>query len=150
MAGYSQTPLAKKLGIQPGARVVLISAPEGFTDALEPLPEEVRLSSMDTRTLAPRDHDVDVFVLFCRSASDLSKSLRPAASQLAPAGGLWIAWPKKASRLQTDLDFATVQHAGLDLGLVDNKVCAVDEVFSGLRFVVRRESRAAWATGRRI
>ena len=149
MAGYSQTPLAKKLGIQSGALVVLVSAPQGFAEALEPLPEGVRLSSGDDAP-TPADQDVDVFVLFCRSAGELSRSLRPAASRLAPAGGLWVAWPKKASGLATDLDFAAVQRAGLELGLVDNKVCAVDDVFSSLRFVVRREDRAAWAAGRRV
>ncbi len=150
MAGYSKTPLAKKLGIKPGARVVLVSAPDGFDESLQPLPEDVRLSSEDTEAIAAMDQDVDVFVLFCRSGSELSEALRPIAGRLAPAGGLWVAWPKKASGLQTDLDFAAVQRAGLDLGLVDNKVCAVDEVFSGLRFVVRRESRAAWGAGRRL
>ena len=150
MAGYSKTPLAKKLGVKPGARMVLVSAPDGFGDSLQPLPGAVRLSSEDAGGIAELDQDVDVFILFCRSASDLSRSLRPAASRLATAGGLWVAWPKKSSGLETDLDFAAVQQAGLDLGLVDNKVCAVEQTFSGLRFVVRRENRAAWAAGRRL
>jgi hypothetical protein len=150
MAGYSKTPLAKKLGVKPGARMVLVSAPDGFGDSLQPLPGAVRLSSEDAGGIAELDQDVDVFILFCRSASDLSRSLRPAASRLATAGGLLVAWPKKSSGLETDLDFAAVQQAGLDLGLVDNKVCAVEQTFSGLRFVVRRENRAAWAAGRRL
>lgn len=144
MAGYSRTPLARKLGIQAGSLVVLLGAPDGFSSALEPLPDGVSVGSE-----LPGEGDVDVIVWFCRSRAELAGALKGVARRLAPAGGLWVAWPKKASGVATDLDFSVVQGAGLDLGLVDNKVCAVDEVFSGLRFVVRKENRDAWATGRR-
>jgi hypothetical protein len=144
MAGYSQTPLAKKLGIRTGSRVVLLGAPEGFSSALEPLPEGASVGSE-----LPGKGDVDVVVWFCRARAELAGELEGVARRLAPAGGLWVAWPKKASGVATDLDFSVVQAAGLDLGLVDNKVCAVDEVFSGLRFVVRKEDRETWAARRR-
>lgn len=144
MAGYSGTALAKKLGIRDGTRVVLLGAPDGFPPTLEPLPDGVCLSCE-----MPSAGDVDVVVTFCSSRAELEAGLAEQARRLAPAGGLWVAWPKRASGVATDLDFAVVQAAGLALGLVDNKVCAVDEVFSGLRFVVRREDREAWAAGER-
>ena len=132
-AGYSGTPLAKKLGIRPGARVALLGAPRGFEATLAGLPEDV----------APKRRlggEQDVIVLFLRARSELPK-LAAAAKALVPDGGLWVAWPKKASGVATDLDFDAVQRTGLALGLVDNKVCAIDEVFSGLRFVVRLADR---------
>jgi hypothetical protein len=132
-AGYSGTPLAKKLGIRAGARVLLIGAPEGFDQTLSPVPEGVLFLR---QARAP----LDVVVLFCRQARELRR-LPQLAAALAPAGGLWVAWPKKASGVATDLAFDVVQHAGLALGLVDNKVCAVDETYSGLRFVIRKQDR---------
>ncbi len=134
MAGYSGTPLAKKLGIRAGARVALIGAPRGFRATLEPLPEDVRVVTRAGGTL-------DVALLFAPDAATLRRRLGPLHRALAPDGGLWVAWPKKSSGVETDLAFDAVQGAGLALGLVDNKVCAVDETWSGLRFVVRREDR---------
>lgn len=145
MTGYSTTLLARKLGIKPGHSVAVLSAPQGVQRALEPLPAGVILRD-DLAT----DADLDVVVLFARWQADLDEHLATAAGRLAPAGGLWVAWPKKAARQPTDLGFAAVQGAGLQLGLVDNKTCAIDEVYSGLRFVVRREHREAWAAGQRI
>jgi len=135
MAGYSGTPLAQKLGIRPGARVALVSAPAGMCAWLDPLPERVVVAG------GLRGKDLDVIVLFPRSAADLERRFAPAAARLAPAGGLWIAWPKKASGVATDLDEGVVRRIGLEAGLVDNKICAVSEVFSGLRFVVRLRDR---------
>lgn len=140
-AGYSGTPLAKKLGIGAGSRVGLISAPDGFLEALEPLPDGVRF-------LSGRARDLDVIVLFVRRAAELRRRFMPLAVRLQPAGGLWVGWPKKASGVPTDVDFAVVQATGLEAGLVDNKVAALDETWSGLRFVVRREDRDAWPPGR--
>jgi hypothetical protein len=145
MADYAQTPLAKKLGIKPQHSVAILAASDGFFQALGPVPDGV---SVGGELSAP--HDLDVVVLFCRSKEELDDHLVQAATKLAPSGGLWVAWPKKSSGLPTDLAFASVQAAGLQLGLVDNKICAIDEVFSGLRFVVRRENRAAWAAGHRV
>lgn len=133
-AGYSGTPLAKKLGLKPASRAALVGAPPGFERTLAPLPEGVKL-------LARVGRGLDVVLFFARSRAELERRLPRLATAIAPAGGLWVAWPKKASGVATDLDFDAVQSAGLALGLVDNKICAVDETWSGLRFVVRRADR---------
>lgn len=145
MAGYSGTPLAKKLGIREGDRVGLVEAPRGFENQLSPLPEGAEC----VRTVPEVTNDVasrllPVILLFSRASEHLQEVLPRAARHLPADGGLWVAWPKKASKVETDLSFDVVQRAGLDLGLVDNKVCAVDETWSGLRFVVRKEDRADW------
>ncbi|MBI5434013.1 MAG: DUF3052 family protein [Planctomycetes bacterium] len=134
MAGYSGTPLAKKLGFHPGARAHLIGAPKGFRDALAPLPKDVTFA----RSLAG---ELDLIVVFATEEEALAKTLARAVKHLEPAAGLWIAWAKKSSALATELDFDAVQRTGLALGLVDNKVCAIDEDWTGLRFVIRRENR---------
>lgn len=134
MAGYSGTPLAKKLGIRELSRVALVGAPAGFEAALEPLPAGVRF-------LDARAGDLDVIVFFTRRRANLERRFTALAAQLEPAGGLWVAWPKKASGVATDLTEDVLREVGLPHGLVDNKVCAVDEVWSGLRFVIRKENR---------
>ena len=133
-AGYSGTPLAKKLGIEAGHRVGLIGAPEGFEEILEGLPEGVRLS----RRAAGR---FDVIVFFTKRADELAKRFGKLAAKLDKAGGLWIAWPKKSSGVVTDVVESLVRRTGLEGGLVDNKICAVDETWSGLRFVYRLKDR---------
>ena len=135
MAGYSGTPLARKLGIKANDRVALVNAPEDFEKTLRDLPEGATLQT-DLRGIAQ-----DVIVLFAASRSELVKWFPRCAARLTPAGGLWVAWAKKASGILTDLSEAVVQAVGLDAGLVDNKICAVDEVWSGLRFVVRLKDR---------
>ncbi|MDQ3980375.1 MAG: DUF3052 domain-containing protein [Actinomycetota bacterium] len=138
MAGYSGTPLPKKLGIKQGSRVALVSAPEGFEAELEPLPEGAEL----TRRL---DGDgLDVVLLFVTERDDLEQRFLPVARQIHAAGGLWVAWPKKSAKVPTDVDQSVVMEIGLATGLVDNKVCAVTDVWSGLRFVVRLTDRADW------
>ncbi len=139
-AGYSGTPLAKKLGIAAGSRVALVGAPDGFAATLEPLPDGVEFSSARAKRL-------DVIVFFVDRAADLRRRFLPLAVRLQPAGGLWVGWPRKASGVATDVDFDVVQSTGLDAGLVDNKVAALDETWSGLRFVVRREDRVGWPPG---
>jgi len=134
MAGYSGTPLAKKLGIKAGARVALVSAPPKFDKTLGELPEGAVLLR---QARAP----LDVVVFFNRRLSDLRKRLAKLADGLVDNGGLWVAWPKKSSGVETDLSFDVVQKEGLGLGLVDNKICAVDETWSGLRFVRRLKDR---------
>lgn len=134
MAGYSATPLAKKLGIRAGSRVGLIQAPDSFEETLAPLPPDVQLSRRARGVF-------DVIVFFNRRASDLRRRFAKLAQRLQPAGGLWVAWPKKSSGVATDLTFEVVQETGLEAGLVDNKVCAVDETWSGLRFVYRLADR---------
>ncbi len=136
-AGYSGTPLPRKLGIRDGHRVLLAGAPDGFRSLLEPLPSGVRLHGR-----ASRD-DYDAILLFASRRSALDRRLPKLIRRLAWAGGLWICWPKKASGVPTDLSGHAVRAAGLGAGLVDNKVCAVDETWSGLRFVYRVEDRPA-------
>lgn len=137
MAGYSGTPLAKKLGIKPGHRVGLVNAPGGFEAALEGLPEDARV----VRT-AGESGRFDVLVSFFTERADLLASFGALSRRLAPAGGLWIAWPKKSSGITTTLTENALREIALPTGMVDNKVCAVDDRWSGLRFVWRREKRA--------
>lgn len=134
VTGYSGTPLAKKLGVTEGARVAVLGAPEGFDADLAPLPDGVRV----LRRLGP---DLDVVVLFVTRRRDLERRFAAAAEAIRPAGGLWVAWPKRSSRVPTDLTEDVLREVGLPYGVVDNKVCAVTEVWSGLRFVWRRENR---------
>jgi hypothetical protein len=135
-AGYSGTPLPRKLGVKPGAHILLLDAPEGFEETLGALPADVELR----RGLRGRG-PFDVIVLFAPDAAALERRLAPAIARLAVAGGLWIAWPKKASGIATDLSDGAVRARGLATGLVDNKVCAVDATWSGLRFVRRLADR---------
>jgi hypothetical protein len=132
-AGYSGTPLHRKLGIQEGSRVLVVDPPEGYPDALG-LPAGVELLRRATKGL-------DVVLLFVVRRAELARRFPRLAGALAPAGGLWVAWPKKSSGVPTDLDFAGVQRIGLESGLVDNKVAAIDEKWSGLRFVIRLKDR---------
>jgi hypothetical protein len=133
-AGYSGTPLPKKLGIREGSRVAVVSAPDGFTRGLGPLPTGVQL-----RTGARGRCDVVVF--FVTRRAELARRFPSFVRALEPDGGLWVAWPKKTSGVATDLAFDAVQEVGLDAGLVDNKVCAFDATWSGLRFVRRVADR---------
>jgi hypothetical protein len=137
LAGYSGTPLPKKLGIGEGARVALVRPPDGFAAFLEAmLPEGVRVRSRLSGTL-------DIVLFFVTRRSELERRFGGMARALEPAGGLWIAWPKKTAGVATDLSENVVREVGLHHGLVDNKVCAVDDVWSGLRFVYRLADRPA-------
>jgi len=133
-AGYSGTPLAKKLGIRAGDTVALVGAPDGFEDELEGLPDGVQLR----RRAGGKP---EVVLLFTTQARDLERRFAGLAKSVFPDGSLWIAWPKRSARVATDLDENRLRDIGLPHGLVDNKVCAVNEVWSGLRFVWRRENR---------
>ncbi len=136
-AGYSGTPLARKLGIVEGSSVVLVRAPEAFEEVLDAPP-----GAAVSRRLPPAGRRaVDVAVLFTTSRADLDRRFPRVAAALRPAGGLWVAWPKRSSGVSTDLTESVVREVGLAHGMVDNKVCAVTEVWSGLRFVVRLENR---------
>jgi hypothetical protein len=134
VAGYSGTPLAKKLGFKGGSRAFVLGAPKNFRTDLEPLPAKVAFA----REL---DGEFDVLVVFATERKAFERELRRCAKHMKPAAGLWIGWPKKSSGVATELDFDVVQRAGLALGLVDNKICAIDEVWTGLRFVIRKENR---------
>jgi hypothetical protein len=137
MAGYSGTPLSKKLGIREDADVVLVGAPDGFELDMAPLPAGVTVR----RRLGGRN--LDVVLLFVTARADLERRFPTAARSLQPAGGLWVAWPKRSSGQPTDLSENVVRDIGLAAGLVDNKVCAIDDVWSGLRFVIRLVDRPA-------
>lgn len=133
MAGYSGTPLAQKLGIKAGHRVGLIDAPEHFAGLLGELPEGVAL-------VAGARGARDVVVAFFTERRRLERGLPALAKSIFPDGGVWIAWPKKASGVATDITEDVIR-AVMPAELVDNKVCAVDDTWSGLRLVVRREFR---------
>ena len=139
MAGYSTTPLAKKLGIREGALVVLVSPPPRFAELLEPLPNDARVLA----TL-PKKEQLDVAIVFSSKKKDLEKGLKSALKSLSETGAIWIAWPKKSSGVVTEVDEFFVRRAGLATGLVDNKVCAIDDTWSGLRFVVRVGDRTGY------
>jgi hypothetical protein len=136
MAGYSGTPLPKKLGIKDGHTVATLSEPTGFGETLQPLPAGARV----VRDL--RGHR-DVIVAFFTARAALEKRLAALTNAIFPDGALWIAWPKKTSKMPTDITEDVVRAVALPTGLVDNKVCAIDEVWSGLRLVVRLENRKA-------
>jgi hypothetical protein len=138
MAGYSATPLARKLGIKPGHVIALLDAPPGFPGLLAPLPDEV-----DTREALDGGGPFDVVICFTTRRDALERWVKEVRPALTPAGGLWIAWPKKASGVPTEVTEDTVRDVALPTGLVDNKVCAIDETWSGLRLVIRRELRQA-------
>ncbi len=136
MAGYSGTPLPQKLGIKEGHRIATLGAPKAFEKTLGKLPAAVTMkSALDGKDL------FDVIVLFVTWQKDLAARFAPTAKRLHPAGGLWIAWPKKASGVLTDVTENTVRKVALAAGLVDVKVCAIDDVWSGLRCVVRVADR---------
>jgi hypothetical protein len=134
---YSATPVWKKLGIRQGSRVVVSRAPPGFEEALEagaPLPPEVDFLSRASKA-------IDVAVMFVTRQRELERGFAPLQRALEPNGRLWVAWPKKASKVETDLTFSVVQGHGLAAGLVDNKTASITEVFQGCQFVVRLADR---------
>jgi hypothetical protein len=124
---YSATPLPKKLGITEVSRVALRGAPDGFAAVLGVTPK--------------LRGEFDVAVVFVSTRGALIRAFTPLVRRLAPAGGLWVAWPKKSAGVETDLSFGDVQRVGLDAGLVDNKSCSIDETWQALRFVIRLEDR---------
>jgi len=136
-AGYSGTPLARKLGIGEGDEVALIGAPERFEDTLGELPDVASL-----HTDLADDARYDVIVAFITQRSELEAELPRLRIRMAPACGLWIAWPKRTSRVPTDVTDQVIRDVVLPTGLVDNKVCAIDETWSGLRLVIRKQNRA--------
>ncbi|HKA07891.1 MAG TPA: hypothetical protein VKD71_11585 [Gemmataceae bacterium] len=125
------TPLVQKLGIKPGCRLLIVNEPEGFRSLLVGLPEDVE-TEFD-RELA------DVIVFFSTDAADVKRQVPRLKKKLVAGGGLWVSWPKKTSGVETDVTFEVVQPAGLATGLVDNKICAIDATWTGLRFVYRKE-----------
>jgi hypothetical protein len=134
-AGYSGTPLPRKLGITEGDELALIGAPQDFGASLGELPGVTVHADLADMAL------FDVMVVFVTRRAELEAELDRLRARMAPACGLWIAWPKRASRVPTDMTEHVVRDIALPTGLVDNKVCAIDEVWSALRLVIRRELR---------
>lgn len=134
MAGYSGTPLPKKLGIKQGHDVAFVRAPDDFERALGELPDGVRVKSRATGPL-------DVIVFFVTRRSELEKRFERFKAAMDPAAGFWVAWPKRASGVETDMTEDVARDVGLAHGLVDNKVCAIDDTWSGLRLVIRLKDR---------
>src|SRR3954447_11828115 len=134
MSGYSGTPLPRKLGIKEGARVALADAPEGFEATLGALPDGVKVR---TRARGP----LDVIVFFTTSRAKLQRRIEPLRSALDPAGRLWVAWPKRASGVPTDVTEDVVREIAFAHRLVDNKVASLDETWSGLQLVIRLKDR---------
>lgn len=125
------TPLVKKLGIKSGHRLLIVNEPEGFRGLLVGLPDDVQ-------TDLASDEPADVIVFFATVAADVKRQFPRLKKRLAPGGGLWVAWPKKTSGVETDVTFEVVQPTGLATGLVDNKICAIDATWTGLRFAYRK------------
>jgi len=133
MAGYSATPLAKKLGIKPAAKLFTVAAPAHYDELLAPLPDDVkRVRKID---------DADVAHFFVIARPRLDQELRAAVPKMQQDAAIWISWPKKSSKVETDITEDTVREVALPLGLVDIKVCAVDETWSGLKLVIRKQLR---------
>ncbi len=140
MAGYSPTPLPQKLGIKEGHRVAIVGAPPGFAEVLGALPTgAMTASSIASRAKVPPLFDV--LVVFVKRRADLAAQVAACRPRMQQAGGLWIAWPKRASGVATDVTEDTIRALALPTGLVDNKVCAIDDTWSGLRLVIRKEHR---------
>ena len=132
--GYSGTPLTKKLGIKDGSKVLLIEAPENYASLLQPLPASVSFA-------AEASPAIDLVHLFATRKDGLQKQLASLRKKLRADASIWVSWPKKSSRTPTDITEDTIREVALPLGFVDIKVCAVSEVWSGLKIVVRKELR---------
>src|SRR3981081_684281 len=134
MAGYSGKPVVQKLGIKPGFRIFTVGAPAAYPDIVGKLPAQV--------TVVPRlTGSLDMIHIFAARAAGLGDKLRSYREAIVPDGMIWVSWPKKASGVATDLTENGVRDTALALGLVDIKVCAIDDVWSGLKFVIPREQR---------
>jgi hypothetical protein len=132
--GYSGTPLARKLGIAPGCRVVVVNEPAGYRDWLAPLPDGVRFEARVSAS-------VDIVHVFTDRRAELKAQLDSCRPRIAPAAAVWVSWPKKAAKVPTDITEDTIRELCLPIGFVDVKVCAVSEVWSGLKLVIRKALR---------
>ena len=131
--GYSGTPLAKKLGIKDGSQVLTLNAPDNYRELLAPIPAGVSISVSGT--------DADLVHIFTNSRDELSSSLATFIRTIKQDGSIWVSWYKKAAKLPTEITEDTIREAAFPLGMVDVKVCAVDEKWSGLKLVIRKENR---------
>jgi hypothetical protein len=140
MAGYSGTPLVKKLGIKDGFRIWLDSAPAHYLALLEPLPE-------GTTVLQRPAQKVNLIHLFTSQRSELADKLEDYRNRIVADGMIWVSWPKKAAKVPTDVTEDVIREIALPLGLVDTKVCAIDNVWSGLKLVIRLKNRTRVESG---
>jgi len=134
MAGYSNTPLAKKLGIKPESRVWAPGAPKGYRKLVSPLPKAAKL-------VTRASHDLDLVHFFTKSRRELAAKLPGFVTRIKRDGAIWISWPKKAAKVETDVTEDLIRTLAFPLRLVDVKVCAVDETWSGLKLVIRKHLR---------
>jgi hypothetical protein len=141
--GYSGTSLARKLGIAAGSRVVVVNPPDGYRDWLAPLPEGVRFETAVSAAVA-------VVHVFADRRDVLKTQLDSLRERIAPSAAVWVSWPKKASKVPTDITEDTIRELALPIGFVDVKVCAVSDVWSGLKLVIRKELRGqpGWPVSR--
>ncbi len=133
-AGYSGTPLVTKLGIKPANAVLVLGAPAGYRAWLDGLPKDVRF-------VTTASGSTDFAHIFCTKKSEMAKTVMALRRKVPPAAIIWVSWPKKSSRVETDITEDIVREVALPLGLVDVKVCAIDDVWSGLKLVVRKDLR---------
>ena len=134
MAGYSGTPLAKKLGLKAGSHLALIGAPENYMSLIAPAPHDLRIGGRVAST-------TDIVHIFSSRRPELERFLLSCRSKLKPEAAIWVSWPKKSAKVPTDITEDVIREVALPLGFVDVKVCAVSEVWSGLKLVVRKELR---------
>ena len=134
MSGYSGTSLAKKLGVKEGSHLLLVGAPGGYQKLLDPMPAGVRFGTRLTTS-------TDIVHVFTVRKDELQRLLTSYHTKLKSTGTVWVSWPKKAAKVPTDITEDTIREVALPLGFVDVKVCAVNEVWSGLKLVVRKELR---------
>jgi hypothetical protein len=134
MPGYSGTPLARKLGIKPGMILHVVNAPGDYVALVDPFPADVVISPT-------AGHELDLVHVFTKSRSELRASLKTFQTKIKQSGIIWVSWPKKSSGIPSEVTEDTIREIALPLGLVDVKVCAVDETWSGLKLVIRKENR---------
>ena len=134
MPGYSGTPLAGKLGLKAGCRLVLSGAPDDYRDLIAPVPDGILIGTRIAAT-------TDIVHVFSTRRADLERFLLSCRSKLKPAAAIWVSWPKKSAKVATDITEDVIREIALPLGFVDVKVCAVNDVWSGLKLVVRKELR---------
>lgn len=143
MAGYSGKSVVQKLGIKPGFRIFVDGAPASYHDVIGPLPAEVTIAARLKASL-------DMVHLFASQAASLRKKLPACRDAIAPDGMVWVSWPKKSSGVTTDVSENVVRDTALSLGLVDVKVCAIDDTWSGLKLVIPRDQRQAAAPAKHV
>ena len=140
-AGYSGTPLAKKLGIKDGFTILAINAPDNYPNLVSPLPPGAEIQEADARSVGRAKSNLDMIHVFTNGRDELFRLLPVLQKLIKSDGAIWVSWYMKASKLPTEITEDTIRDAALPIGLVDVKVCAVDEKWSGLKLVIRKENR---------